>query len=225
MNCRAGLTALISTVLACNAAVARAGSSDDAIKTGFSLTMSYDRQGLPVPHWEFIIQPDGTAMYTAKHAAEGLGMDDAPVRFQLSQSGRTKLSTWLSQSGGLQPCETKTKNLARMGDKVLVYQPAGGGESRCAFNYTDNKALAAASQYLISASYTLEEGAAINRLHRYDRLGLDPVLIRLAAAAKDGKAPELGAIRASLQSLVSDDAVLERVRTKAAELLALADQQ
>lgn len=199
--------------------------SDVATRTGFSLTMSYDRQGLPVPHWEFAIQPDGTAMYTAKHAAEGLGVDDGPVRFSLSHTGAAKLTAWMAESDGLHPCETKTKNLARMGDKVMVYRPEGGTEARCAFNYTDNKPLSAAAQYLINVSYTLEQGATIERMHRYDRLGLDPVMIQLSAAAKDGKAPELGAIRPALESLVADDAVLERVRAKAGQLLELANQQ
>lgn len=226
MRFRFGAMACLGSLLV-HAAMLKlpAQAQNAAAKIGFSLTMSYDRPGLPVPHWEFAIQPDGAAEYNAKHALEGVGVVDVPLRFTLSRTGAAKLAGWLAQSNGLQPCETRTKNLARMGDKVLVYRPQDGGEARCAFNFTDNKALAAATQYLISASYTLEEGATIERLHRYDRLGLDPVLIRLTAAAKEGKAPELGAIRPSLQGLVSDDAVLERVRLKASQLLALADQQ
>lgn len=224
MRGRAGLLAILSGCIGFTSGL-RAEQQEAPSRAGLSLTMSYDRPGLPVPHWEFSIHPDGSAVYISKHAAESVGVVDTPVRFTLSRTGAAKLAGWMAQSNSLQPCETRTKNLARMGDKVLVYRADSGAESRCAFNYTDNKALAAASQYLISASYTLEEGATIDRLHRYDRLGLDPVLIRLAAAAKDGKAPELGAIRPALQGLVADDAVLERVRARASQLLVLADQQ
>ena len=189
----------------------------------FALTATYEREGLPVPQWAFRIAPDGAVDYTSHHAAPG--MTDAPVHFQLSPSGAAKLGKWLADAHELVPCETKTKGLARMGTKTLTYTPAGGMAVTCTYNYTDNRPLTQVSEYLTQASTTVEEGMTIDRLHRYDRLGLDPVLIRLATAAKEGHAPELGAIRPSLESLVADDAVLERVRLRAAELLELAKQQ
>ena len=191
--------------------------------TGFGLTASYDREGLPVPQWTFLLMPNGSVEYTSHHALPG--MTDAPVRFQLSQSGKAKLGKWLAESHGLAPCETKTKGLARMGTKTLTYTAAGAVPVTCAYNFSDNKSLQLISEYLSEASYTIEEGATLDRLHRYDRLGLDPVMIRLAAAAKAGKAQELAAIRPTLESLMADDAVLERVRQRAAELLELAKQQ
>ncbi len=190
---------------------------------GFSLTATYDREGLPVPNWKFHILPSGATDYTSHHAAAGVS--DSAIHFQMSQTGTAKLSRLLGDSHGLVPCETKTKNLARMGDKTFVYTPLGSAEVRCTFNYTDNKALAQAAEFLSSISATLEAGTTLDRLHRYDRLGLDPEMTRLAAAVKDGKATELGAIHNSLEALVADDAVLERVRQKAAQLLAAAKLQ
>ncbi len=190
---------------------------------GFSLTATYDREGLPVPNWKFHILPSGATDYTSHHSAAGIS--DSAIHFQMSRTGAAKLAKLLSDSHGLVPCETKTKNLARMGEKTFAYTAMGSPEARCTFNYTDNKALAQAAEYLSSVSATLEEGITLDRLHRYDRLGLDPEMIRFAAAAKDGKAEELGAIHSSLESLVADDAVLERVRQKAAQLLAAAKLQ
>ncbi len=192
----------------------------------YPLFMEYDRPGLNVPHWSFDIQPDGQTEFKPTYASpQPNGADNAVVRFTMSTSGMQKLQKLLLDSKGMQPCETKTKGLARMGMKTLQYAGANGAPAKCSFNYTDNKPLAAAAEYLTAVSYTLEEGATIDRLHRYDRLGLDAVLIRLAAAAKEAKAPELASIRSSLQALVSDDQVLERVRIKASQLLALSDQQ
>ncbi len=190
---------------------------------GFTLTATYDREGLPVPHWTFRMLPGGVVDYTSHHAAAGAS--DSAIHFQLSRTGLAKLAKLLSESHSLAPCETKTKGLARMGDKGFAYTPAGGAEVHCTFNYTDNRPLGLAAEFLSQVSYTLEEGVTIDRLHRYDRLGLDPVLTRLATASKEGKAPELAAIRTSLEALVSDDAVLERVRLKAAQLLDAAKLQ
>ena len=223
--CAAGSAASAGGMAPASPAAVSTAGEDIPAKGGYTLTMSYDRPGLPVPHWQFRIQPGGKVEYKAQHAEGTIGVSDEAVQFTLSRTGAQKLAEWLEHSNALHPCETRTKNLARMGQKDFTYQTEGGTAARCSFNYTDNKPLASAAEYLAEASYTLEEGATIERLHRYDRLGLDPVLQRLALAAKEGKAPELAAIRSALEGLTTDDQILERVRVRAAELLQLAQQQ
>lgn len=214
---------LVAAATAQGAAPQATPAANTSAATGFALTATYDREGLPVPQWSFRIAPTGSVEYTSHHALPGIV--DSPVRFQLSRTGTAKLGKWLADSHGLSPCETKTKGLARMGTKTLSYTAADGAPVECSYNYSDNKSLTLVSDYLSQVSSTIEDGVTIDRLHRFDRLGLDPVLIRLADAAKAGKAQELIAIRPSLEALVADDAVLERVRLRAAALLQLASQQ
>lgn len=211
--------------LGCALGLVGIASAEDQAVQPFRLTAEYDRPGLPVPHWSFHVEGSGESDYQRTYATPAVGASDAPIHFTMSANGMHRLQKLLTDSRQMQPCETKTKGLARMGQKSLEFQTGGGPAARCSFNYTDNKPLAAAADYLIAVSNTLEEGATIDRLHRFDRLGLDPVLIRLSASAKDGKAPELLAIKPALQALVADDKVLERVRMKATQLLALAEQQ
>ncbi|GAA3767375.1 hypothetical protein [Terriglobus aquaticus] len=194
------------------------------VASGFRLNATYDRPGLPVPHWQLRIAPTGQAEYTSEHAAGAPPAAATPITFKLSQAGSAKLMKFLSDSHGMQPCETKTKGLARMGMKTLEFQEGTHAAASCTFNYTDNKPLAAATEYLLAVSYTIEQGATLDHLHRYDRLGLDPVMTQLATAFKNGQAQEVQAIRPTLASLANDDAVLERVRQKAAELLVAADR-
>lgn len=191
--------------------------------SAFRLNASYDRPGLPVPHWQMQIAPSGQTKYTSQHAAGSVSAG-APVVFKLSQDGSAKLAKLLNESHGMQPCETKTKGLARMGMKSLEYQSGSEAAVQCTFNYTDNKPLAAAADYLIAVSYTIEQGTMLDHLHRYDRLGLDPVMTQLATAFKAGQAQEIQSIRPTLNSLANDDAVLERVRQKANELLVAANR-
>ncbi len=192
--------------------------------SGFRLTATYDRPGLPVPHWQMRIALTGQVEYTSDHGGATLPAGSTPVTFRLSESGGTKLRQLLDESHGMQPCETKTKGLARMGQKTLEYQSSAQTAAQCSFNYTDNKPLAAAADYLLAVSYTIEQGAALEHLHRYDRLGLDPVMTQLATAFKAGQAQEVQSIRPTLDALANDDAVLERVRQKAAELLVAASR-
>ena len=211
---------LLALCLAGSAYPPAASAQADA--PGYRLVVSYDRPGLAVPHWQISIPPRGMAEYTGKPEK---GSDPGQVLFPLSDAGRAKLGGLLSKSKGLQPCETKTKGLANMGMKDVALTPAGSPEIHCAFNYTDNKPLSEALDYMLALAGTLQTGIELDRLHRYDRLGLDPGMIHLAEDAKSGRAVEMGAIRPTLESLVTDEAVLERVRTRAAQLLELARQQ
>ena len=212
-----GITILLATSLAASWA-----NAQDA--PGFRLNATYDRPGLQVPHWQLRVAPSGEAEYTSEHAGGAPQAASAPVTFKLSEEGSAKLMSLLSGSHGMQPCETKTKGLARMGMKTLEFQEGTQVAARCTFNYTDNKPLAAATDYLLAMSYTIEQGATLDHLHRYDRLGLDPVMTQLATAFKNGQAREMQAIRPTLASLANDEAVLERVRQKAAELLVAANR-
>lgn len=197
-----------------------AAAQDDP--AAYSLVASYDRPGLQTPHWQITVPVRGAATYVGK---PNKGIDPGEVSFRLSDAGRAKLGALLNRSKGMQPCETKSKNLANMGMKDLTYTPAAGAEAHCAFNYTDNKPLGEALDYLLALAGTVQAGLELDRLHRFDRLGLDPVMVRLADDAKSGHAVELGAIRPTLQSLISDDALLDRVRTRAQQLLDLARLQ
>ena len=189
---------------------------------GYRLVINYDRPGLVVPRWQITIPPQGMAEYTGKPEK---GIDPGQVLFPFSESGRARLGAWMNRTKGLQPCETKAKNLANMGSKDISYLPNGGAEAHCSFNYTDNKPLSEAADYLLALAATLQTGIELDRLHRYDRLGLDPAMIRLGEEVKAGRAVELGAIRPTLESLVTDEALLDRVRAKAQQLLDLAKQQ
>ncbi|MGI4852831.1 MAG: hypothetical protein ACRYF4_02145 [Janthinobacterium lividum] len=188
----------------------------------YRLVVSYDRPGLQVPHWQIMVPPRGMAAYTGK---PDKGNDPGEVLFRISDAGRAKLAALLHRSKGLQPCETRSKGLANMGMKDVTYAPATGPEVHCAYNYTDNKPLSEVGDYIVSLAGTLQAGLELERLHRYDRLGLDPVMIHLADDAKSGRAVEMGAIQPTLESLVADEALLDRVRGKAQQLLELAKLQ
>jgi len=185
----------------------------------YSVTMTYDRDGLTVPHWKIMIPEQGDAQYIGKPTK---GADPGLVNFHMSASGREKLGWLLGQSNNLQPCETKSKGIANMGQKDVTYWPSGASEVHCSFNYTDNKALGQSTDYLMALANTIQTGVELDRLHRYDRLGLDAVMHRLVADVKEHRAVEVIAIQPTLQRLVEDEALMDRVRAKAQELLNLA---
>jgi hypothetical protein len=214
----------LAAVLACAAIplAASAQNDDSSVPAAFRLVVSYDRPGLLTPHWQITVPAHGPLAYVGKPAK---GNDAGEAFFQLSPPGHAKLADILSRTHGLQPCETKSKGIANMGTKTFDYTPEGGAQAHCEYNFTDNKALSDAFDYVLAIAVTVQTGAELERLHRYDRLGLDPVMIRLVQDVKDGHAAELSAIRPALESLATDVAVMDRVRARAQQLLDMATQQ
>ncbi len=75
------------------------------------------------------------------------------------------------------------------------------------------------TQLIQGITETLDEGRELDRLHRYDRLGLDSAMSFLVQEAAGGRALELETIGDSLRAIVSDNDVLARVRAKANTML------
>jgi enoyl-CoA hydratase/carnithine racemase len=75
------------------------------------------------------------------------------------------------------------------------------------------------SDTFLGIAYTMDEGRRLEFLHRYDRLGLDAEMILLAQEVDAGRALELGTIAPTLAAIADDEAVIQRVRTRAAKML------
>lgn len=213
------MRALALGLLLAVTAVAQEGAP---VAADYRLKVTYNRAGLPIPHWQITLPGRGMGEYVGPPEK---GPDPGPIVFRMSAPGKAYLGEMMQRSKGLQPCETKSKGIAHMGDKVFEYTPQDGTVQRCAFNFTDNKPLSQALEYVYAMTSTLQAGMELERLHRYDRLGLDPVMIRLMADANDGHAVEFGVIRPTLESLLMDVQVLDRVRLRAQQLLDMAKQE
>jgi hypothetical protein len=60
-------------------------------------------------------------------------------------------------------------------------------------------------------------------MHRYDRLGLYSEMDTLIHEVEEKRALEIGNITPALTAIVADEALMQRVREKAAKLLAQGD--
>lgn len=197
--------------------------------TGPVVRVDYSNPGLSPPHWTLTIRPDGSAHFhsdrsaapTADHPEIVVPNVDRDIRlsgefaehvFQLAQNRKV--------FGG--ECESHLK-VAFQGWKKISYS-GPEGEGGCEFNYSKDRDIQALGDSLVSIATTITEGAKLESLLQYDRLGLDREMEYLTEAAGDGRAQQICAIRGILEKLADDSAVLERVRKRARILLAKADQ-
>jgi hypothetical protein len=114
-------------------------------------------------------------------------------------------------------CESHLK-VAFQGRKKLSY--AGPeGQGACTFNYSKDKGIQALGDSLVAVSSTILEGARLELLLQHDRLGLDKEMEYLTEAQGDGRVQQICTIRAILERLAEDPAVMERVRKRARSML------
>jgi hypothetical protein len=66
----------------------------------------------------------------------------------------------------------------------------------------------------------MDEGRKLDFLHRFDRLGLYSEMDVLIHEVQEKRALEVGNIAPSLTAIVADEALMQKVRERAAKLLA-----
>ncbi len=211
---------------------AQAPPAPDAV-----LTFQYDRPGLPVPSFLFTLHHDGTGTYaasvqpsppdTARYGSypasptTPLPPTQVSRPISLSTQTTTQLFDAIHSTHNLHGgCESKAKNIASTGAKIITYS-GPDGQARCAYNYTEIKSIASLTETFLAVAFTLDEGRKLELAHRYDRLGLDQEMRQLVDAVHEGRALELGNIAPVLTAIAEDSQLLERVRSRASSLLAV----
>jgi hypothetical protein len=188
-----------------------------ATTTGAEITFTFERSGLPVPRYTLSVDETGDGTYKATDATGSL--DRA---FKLTDPMAAKIFA-LVHAAHIAPqvCASKAKNVADTGAKTLAYV-AGETTAACSYNYSENKDVQQLTTIFEGIAETLDEGRTLERLHRFDRLGLDAEMISYSDEVAAGRALEMGTITACLRSIADDPEVIQRVRTRAAKLLGLA---
>lgn len=205
--------------------VAQSGATSTAKQPKVSFQM--ERAGVAVPQFTLEIHEDGTGNYHAEQVESLAGSDT--VHYAKAENVDRTLNLTPSTAAEIfklarvlnhfqMQCASTKKNIANTGKKTLSYTGADGTGS-CVYNYSDNKDVTALTNIFLGIAFTLDEGRRLDFLHQYDRLGLDAETISLQEAAKSGRARELGIIAPTLNSIVQDPAVMERVRRRSADML------
>jgi len=187
--------------------------------------VDFSNPALSPPQWTLVLHADGSGHFRSpekKTPNASLKVIEAPSidrDIQLSKefAGRVfdaaEHQKWFNMA-----CESHLK-VAFEGWKTLTYTgPTGQGS--CTFNYSRDKEIETLGESMQAVAETILEGARFEVLLQHDRLGLDQEMEYFTQAVEDGRAQQVYAIRDILERLAQDDAVLERVRKQARDLLA-----
>jgi len=189
----------------------------------------YTNPGLTPSHWTLTIHPDGSGHFRSERGnaprGEQMTVDppnvDRDVRVSSEFADRVFQTARQHRLFG-ENCEGHLK-VAFQGTKKLSYDGADG-QGSCAFNFAKDKDVQALADSLVAVAGTIVEGGRLEVLLQHDPLGLDRETEYLVEAAGDGRAEQIGAIRAILERLADDENVMERVRRRVRVLLAMAEK-
>jgi hypothetical protein len=109
--------------------------------------------------------------------------------------------------------------VANMGAKTLVYRN-GGQEYRSSYNYTINPKVQELTKLFQGISTTLEYVRQLDRMHRFEPLGLDAELKNVDADQKAGHLEQAQLLQPVLSSIVADHGVMNMTRRRAEAILA-----
>jgi hypothetical protein len=191
------------------------------------ISFDFTRPGLPTPKFTLTLSADGTGTYAGQEIPTPSRYSNvlpAPRPFERTVTLSEATTKKIFDLAGSTPfsdslCASKAKNIADTGTKIIMYTNAGERRS-CTYNYTEQKDVAALTTLFLNLTETMDEGRHLEFMHRFDRLGLDAELISFTRELDEGRAMEPATIAPVLHSLADDSALLQRVRTRAAALLA-----
>jgi hypothetical protein len=203
----------------------------DAVPTGRYEAIAFEFQPRADAHRPFYILSVYTTVTPANSTGAGQyveypvdipeGPPNQPVFLTVSAATMQRMLAahdGVAHSAAIGGCATRRKGIASTGKKTLIF---GDGDQKfsCEFDYSDDARVQDSSDAFQAMAETLQFSDRLDHAHRFDRLGLDAEMDALVSENSAGRAIELQNIARTLQSIVDDDRVIERVRRKAVRLL------
>ena len=194
-----------------------------------TVRLEYSNPGLIPAAWTLELHPDGSGHFHSERGSAPQGSagwmepPDLDMDVHVSAAFASHVfDTAAAERYFRMDCESHAK-VAFQGRKQLSYAGPDGSGS-CSFNYSKEKAVQELADSLEAVATTIIGGARLERLRQHDRLGLDQEMQNLTEMTADGRAAELSVIREELERIAGDEALMDRVRRRARELLAKAAQ-
>jgi hypothetical protein len=232
----------ICTLLVCNLKAQNPTLEPDSPNKKPVPTVTYDQvfPGAKPAHFSVEVESTGKAGYRSDEVGpEGKDQpntgDPYIARFVVSETTRNQIFQLAEQAHYFKGDFNYTKGrIANLGTKILTYtegpvvnnisQPTNGVHNTTTYNYSENPAIQKLTSIFQGISSTLELGARLDYLRRFDKLGLDAELKTAEAMASQNQLMELQVIEPTLRAIANDYQVLNIARGRANHLLSLAQQ-
>ena len=208
----------------CNSLAAAQQSSNGSTATTPTVTFTLDFPNSNPTHYSIAVDASGQARYECiATIADGSQAEPYRAEFVVSKANRDRIFEWAKQAKYFAgKVDSGNRKLAFTGAKVVTYQD-GTHSATARYNYSNLEPVQKLTDFFQRMDGTLEYGRRLAYYHRYQKLALDAELKQMEAQATNGELTEIATVAPVLQEIVEDHSVINVVRARAQELIALAN--
>ena len=195
-----------------------------------TVAFSFELTGADPEHYDVAVENSGRAAYASVGHATADSPGSAPgtpylVRFTMSPATEMDILELAARAKYFEkPLDYTKGRVANMGTKTLTYSDQKIFHQKT-YNYSIIPAVQQLTEIFQNIANTMEGGRRLEFLYKYEKLGLDEELKNLQEEARNNQLREVQAIAPMLQTIVSDESVLNIARQRARRLLNLKNQQ
>jgi hypothetical protein len=187
---------------------------------------TFDHEEMEIPHYSFEVDSTGHATYKSVGKPEADGQPETlEKQFTLNEKTRDRIFELAKKADYFNGNFDFTKNkIAFTGKKTLAYSDATHNGTTTV-NWSENPSITELNSIFQGISATLEAEPRLNRLRRYDKLGLNAELATLERQAQLGFLKEIVLIEGVLREISQDGNIMGLARKRADHLLQIAATQ
>lgn len=213
--------AVLSVLAAAQTPKLEPGNPTPAIPT---VTFTLDWPQAHPPYYSIAVDSAGRAAYTAVDDKKETG-EPYMLKFTVSHTVRERVFADAQALGYFQGNFDFTRHkVAFTGAKTIAYTDPTRN-TKTSYNWSENRELMSLTQLFQGMANAIEGGRKLERMLRFDRLGLNDELKELELQAKDNYLAEVHLIQPVLQQIADDPGVMDVARQRARRLLQLAQAE
>jgi hypothetical protein len=187
------------------------------------VTFEYTFDGANPPHYSLAVEAGGRASYRSDDTLPVTKGEESGtpylVKFTMSRANADRIFDLVKSLNFLHAdFEFHGGRIANMGSKTLAFKN-GDIDNTTTYNYTQNANLQQLTSLFQSIGNTLEYGRRLQRLYRYEKLGLDAELKTMEEDAKRNYLAELQLDEPVLKQIAGDSSIMNISRRRAESIL------
>ncbi len=216
MNLRQGIRAALACLFLLGPASGQAPAQEPkpaASPAPARIVFIKEFPGSSPPYYAVSLTEEGAAEYATAPD------DPQPLRFRLSESLTRQVFQIAARLNRFQGAQLEARRkVASMGKKTLRYE-GGGQRHEASFNYSENQDAVALANLFEKISITQQHLLQLERLARFDRLGVMKQLLQIEISMNKGELVEPVQFISLLEEISGNTQYLHIARERAARLL------
>jgi len=176
------------------------------------LFFSRDFPGSVPAYFDITIQADGSAGYRETP-------DEEPLEFTVDQATVQELWAKVEALPALSGEAARKRKVAFTGDKIIRFTDDAGNRTEAQFVYTDEPKAQELVAWFLRASETARHRIDLERVVRFDRLGVNDALLRLQSSFDRERVVAPEQLLPVLEQIVEQKNILHLARSRAAGMI------